>query len=429
MIKSSLIALLAALIIVLTLSWIYQDNLARLTIGSAKYFEINTPKQHGWRASIYSVVNRLLSYSPTLPATPQDVIDKIFHEFERSKQNFSGFQPIYVDSIDALLNILDNPSASYLITMAPGVYKFSGRPVKLERSGMNFPIVISGGEYGNVIFELDKKVGFEIDSPFWHFDSIIFKGTCDKDSSCDHAFHLKAGADNVIFTNNDFVNFNAAIKSNGEVDKQTALSAFPSYVNISHNRFYNEWVRNTHLPVTPIDVVGGKGWRIEHNFISDFAKALGNRVAYGAFLKGGSQNGTFYKNVVACSYKLPFLNFSDTRVGLSFGGGGTSPEFCQSESRGCQYEHYNGNMDSNVIFNCLTDVSVYINKSQQIKMVSNVLLNSLGINIANASSDIDVRENILHGNILVNNSELGNDIENNIWLNFNELLAEGMSFD
>lgn len=60
-----------------------------------------------------------------------------------------------------------------------------------------------------------------------------------------------------MISNSDFVNFNAAIKSNGFTDKNSSKREFPDFAQITNNRIYNETARNSSVPVTPIDVVGG----------------------------------------------------------------------------------------------------------------------------------------------------------------------------
>lgn len=422
MIKRLLLIFSICLCITLFLGWQYQQNIARLLVGGAKYFELNTPKQSGFRHSIYSIVNDALRSVPFLPATSVEIVEKLYSNFERLEQNFSAFDQVNVTTAEEFLKALSNAKAGQSIVVAPGVYKFEGRPIVLSSQRSTLPIVITGVRSGNVVFELDKMVGFEIRTQNWHIDAIIFKGICDIDSHCEHAFHLKGDADNVTFTNNDFVNFNAAVKSNGGVVDKIGTTKFPDFVTVLNNRFYNEWSRNTGLPVTPLDIVGGDFWKIKDNFIADFSKELGNGVAYGAFLKGGGRLGSFEGNIVACSYNVPIYSIRDTRVGLSFGGGGTGVDFCQSEQ--CEFEHQNGNMHNNLIMNCLTDVSIYVNNSDSITIKNNVLLNSLGVDVALESDNIVFENNTLHGSIKNKTKNSPIEANNNQFLNFFESFLE-----
>jgi hypothetical protein len=198
-----------------------------------------------------------------------------------------------------------------------------------------------------------------------------------------------------VISNNIFENFNAHIKSNGTVVE--GKREFPDNIIIEYNQFINTWHRDTATPVTPIDVVGGDNWQINHNFITDFAKLKGNKVAYGAFLKGGGNNGKLHNNLVICEWRLKSVSKADVRIGLSLGGGGTANKQCVNGF--CEYEHKSGDVRGNTILNCTNDVGLYLNKAKSTIVSNNTILATLGIQVSFKPSSAVFTENIIDGTI------------------------------
>ncbi|WP_412972003.1 hypothetical protein [Glaciecola sp. MF2-115] len=290
-----------------------------------------------------------------------------------------------------------------VIVLADGEYIITGAPLRLGRPNYSFksllPIILSSENYKKAVIKVSRAVGMQITHKNWIVSNLVFEGTCDADSSCEHALHIFGDADDLQIIGNDFVNFNAAIKANGSafsIDSSTRH--FPDQVLVDNNRFYNHWTRETKAPVTPIDVVGGSNWTISNNFIADFSRLYRNKPSYtyGAFLKGDSKNGVFKSNFVACNWRVPYYSALDQRVGLSFGGGGTGHEFCATGN--CEQEHRGGEMSDNVIVNCSQSASVYINNSHDINVLSNSMIGSSGIELRR-SKNIKVMENLMNGKI------------------------------
>mmetsp|Transcript_20333 Transcript_20333/g.22593 ORF Transcript_20333/g.22593 Transcript_20333/m.22593 type:complete len:242 (+) Transcript_20333:1-726(+) len=150
----------------------------------------------------------------------------------------------------------------------------------------------------------------------------------------------------------------------------------------------------TSNPVTPIDVVGGRRWVVKGNYIHDAAKGLGNKISYQAFLKGNSRDGIFESNLVCCSC---LHSGNDVRVGLSLGGGGSSPNsICEGGT--CTPEHQNGILRNNIILNC-NAIGIYINEGANTKILYNVLYNTAGIDMRFPSTTGIIGNNIYNGNI------------------------------
>jgi parallel beta-helix repeat protein len=119
--------------------------------------------------------------------------------------------------------------------------------------------------------------------------------------------------------------------------------------------------------------------------------------------------------VTAASSTHTWYNGPDkggARIGLSFGGGGTSPDsICEDET--CTPEHQNGIMRNNIIVNC-NDVGIYLNDALNCEIHNNTLYGNLGIDVRYEQSIVDLRNNLLTGQIRERNggtSTTGSNIE------------------
>lgn len=233
--------------------------------------------------------------------------------------------------------------------------------------------------------------GFRVSGAYWTLESLDIEGACASDSNCEHAIHLYGNAE--FFTLRDSVlrDFNAQLKANGV--QSGAAYVYPDDALIEYNQFYDTRARNTANPVTKLDVVGGRRWIVRGNTFRDFQKGSGDTISYAAFLKGNSRDGLFERNLVRCSQQFS----GGVRLGLSFGGGGTSPNsICEDGS--CTPEHQNGVMRNNLILSC-NDVGIYLNKAANTRLLHNTLYATTGIDVRFAASTAEVRNNLLAGAI------------------------------
>lgn len=307
-------------------------------------------------------------------------------------------ETIQVDSAAALIAAINNADATQIV-LAPGTYRVD-QNISINRPG---PATIRSA--GDATIEFNALEGFKVNAPDWTFDNLTIRGVCANDSDCEHAFHIVGTADRTTLRNSRIINFNAQIKANGEGDPRQ----FPDDVTIELNEFYDEAPRQTSNPVTKIDVVGGRRWIIRNNYIGDFAKAQGNNISYGAFLKGNSRDGIFESNLVACAKN----HNPHVRIGLSLGGGGTSPDsICEDQS--CTPEHQGGIIRNNIILNC-SDVGIYINKGANTQIFNNTLVQTSGIDIRFDTSSAIIANNVVEGRIRERDngsiSNAGNNIE------------------
>ena len=232
--------------------------------------------------------------------------------------------------------------------------------------------------------------GFRPLAPYWRFEGLDIEGACTVDSDCEHAFHLAGDADFTVIRDNRIRDFNAQIKSNTAAPDS---GQFPDDVLIERNELYDTRARNTSNPVTKMDVVGGRRWIVRGNDIHDFQKGGGDTISYGAFLKGNARDGLMERNLVRCARDFT----GGVRIGLSLGGGGTSPgTICEGGT--CDPEHQGGVLRNNLVLAC-SDVGVYLNRAANTRIEHNTLYDTSGIDVRFTSSSADVRNNLLSGAI------------------------------
>jgi hypothetical protein len=301
-------------------------------------------------------------------------------------------QIVPVSDATALRNAINNAAPGQEIVLAAGTYNIVGNLLCDTPATAGAPIIVRAANPRTALIRFEAVEGFKVSEPHWHFEGLDIEGICAVDSDCEHAFHIFGAADFTIVRNNVVRDFNAQIKSNG--DFVGSAFVFPDDALIERNSFYDTRARNTGNPVTKLDVVGGRRWVVRANSIYDFQKGGGNFVSYAAFLKGNSRDGLFERNLVICERQFS----GGVRLGLSFGGGGTSPgSICEDGS--CTPEHQNGIMRNNVIVNCPVDVGIYLNAAANSRIQHNTLYNTTGIDVRFAASTADLRNNLLSGQI------------------------------
>jgi len=302
---------------------------------------------------------------------------------------------IMVATPDALRAALAQANPGDTITLLPGMYRFGGAPLDVNRPGRaGLPIVVRAAKPGSAQLEFDLVEGFRVKAPHWRFENLAIRGVCGEDRYCEHAFHVVGAASHFVARNNTLTDFNAHIKINGEQGR------FPDDGLIEQNTLTATRVRQTSNPVTPIDLVAANGWTIRANLISDFIKGEGDMVSYGAFAKGGGSGNVFERNLVWCERTL---RGPGQRVGLSLGGGGTGAAVCRDGR--CITEQEQGILRANLVMGC-SDVGIYLNSAARSSVVDNTLLDTAGIDVRFATSSARLDGNLVDGPIRSRDSGL-----------------------
>ena len=268
------------------------------------------------------------------------------------------------------------------LVLAPGhyhAYRLTTQAAGLPQA----PITVRAASPQAAIVHADGGELFSIHHGGWRFVDLRLEGG----PQAQHAFHVAGAAPRVRIENNLVLDFNSPVKINGEPGGQ-----YPDDGLLAGNDFANRTARETGSPVTFVDLVSASGWVVRDNVLADFAKAGGNRVSYGIFMKGNSEGGLIERNLVLCRYRVE----GGTRVGISLGGGGTETRYCREGS--CNTEHRAGTVRNNVVVDC-PDVGVYLNRAQDSRVVHNTLLMTRGIDVRFATSTGLVAGNVLSGRV------------------------------
>lgn len=308
---------------------------------------------------------------------------------------------VLVASVDELRAAMGRAQPGDAITLLPGRYRIAG-PLDANRPGSeSAPIRVRAERPGSVTLEQEAVEGFRISAPWWRFENLMLRGVCGDDSTCEHAFHVTGGAHHVAMINNTVVDFNAHVKINGD------RGQFPDHGLIESNTFTNTRARVTGNPVTPIDLVAASDWSIRRNLISDFVKAAGDGISYGAFAKGGGARNVFEQNLVWCERRL--VGLPGQRVGLSFGGGATGKPYCRDGA--CVVEQQGSTLRSNLVSSC-SDVGIYLNNAAQSSVLHNSVIDTAGIDVRFAGSSADLEGNLIDGTIRSRNGGIVRERDN-----------------
>jgi parallel beta-helix repeat protein len=303
----------------------------------------------------------------------------------------AGVRPVTVASADAARRAVETAQPGDAITFEPGTYRFAAPSIFVTHPGTaSAGIVVRAVRAGTVIIEIENAEGFVVSAPYWRFENLTMRGVCAQHSACEHAFHVVGAAHHFVARNNTLVDFNAQIKVNGQ-DRH-----FPDDGLIEDNTLSNTSPRQTENPVTPIDLVAASRWTIRGNLISDFVKAGGNLVSYGAFAKGGGTGNRFQGNVVICEDLL--RGAPGSRVGLSLGGGGSEggAGFCRDGE--CAIEQRDSSIESNLVASC-SDDGIYVNRGANSRILDNTLIDTGGIAVRFVESGAEVQGNLVDGTI------------------------------
>ena len=295
---------------------------------------------------------------------------------------------ILVANADELAKAMRAARAGQTIEILPGEYRIQKR-LETGRAGTPAaPITVRAADIGTVTLLIAASEGIKFTKPHWIIENISFRGVCTEDRYCDHAFHVVGAAAHTTIRNNHVQDFNAHVKVNGEG------GTWPDDGLLQFNTLTNTRPRNTTVSVTPFDLVGANGWRVEDNLVTHFVKSDGNKVAYGLFMKGNSQGGVIERNLVICSPQD--ISAPGVRVGISFGGGGTGQDFCRDKD--CRFEHRFGRIANNVVAHC-NDFGIDAVKAEDVQIAFNTLINTSGIDIRGRDTTARVFGNLLEGTI------------------------------
>lgn len=290
-----------------------------------------------------------------------------------------------VADLAALTAALAQAGPGDVIELAPGVYRLERRLKPAGAGEPGRPIVLRAPRPGSVRIESATTEALVVARPYWLVENLHFVGICASHDECEHAIHVTGAAAGFVLRNSTLEDFNAALKVNG------AGSAYPDFGLIQHNLFFNNTVRRTDRPVTPIDIVAADGWQVIDNRIADFAKPAARGPSYGVFMKGGGRGGRIARNLIVCRDRL--ATSDAVQVGLSFGGGGTDRHSLRPPAG---FEHDAGSATNNLVARC-SDVGIDVHRASHIHVAFNTLQDTRGIEVRQAPASAAAYGNLLDG--------------------------------
>ncbi|WP_257455858.1 chondroitinase-B domain-containing protein [Archangium lipolyticum] len=296
-----------------------------------------------------------------------------------------------VSTVAQLQSALASARAGDEIVLADGTYAVNVNLSCAAEGTATQPITVRAANRYAARIQFNAPEGFKVSGRYWTFDGLTIEGVCPQDDNCEHAFHVTGHAENFVLRNSRIRDFNAQLKVNA-VRNGSGVYEMPHRGLVERNEIYDTHARSTSKPVNKINIDTGDDWVVRDNDVHDFSKKGG--ISYGAFMKSGGKRGVFERNRVLCVKDYPG---GDTRIGLSFGGGGTGNAFCApafDANVPCDPEHTDGIIRNNVIANC-SDVGIYLNKAANTKVLFNTIISTTGVDFRFASSTGEA-----HGNVL-----------------------------
>jgi hypothetical protein len=304
-----------------------------------------------------------------------------------------------VSSNKKLIKAITNARPRDSILIEPSIYYFEGRSIRVKSPGLpHAPISVRAKKLGSVTLKFNLLEGFLVSAPFWIFENLQIEGVCPNHSRCEHAFHVSGKTKSLVIRNNRLYDFNAQLKVNGGgryFKNNKFYQDCPDFGLVEGNTVADRSPRATGNPVTKLNINGANSWVVRGNLIADFEKLSGNQISYAAFMKANSRNGVFENNAIICH-----MNGKDaggTRLGLSFGGGGTDPKFCRKLN--CDTEHTGGIMRNNIIMNCPKYVGVFLRRSKGTQIFNNGIYNTTGVDLLFSTSSAYFANNIIEGRV------------------------------
>lgn len=291
-------------------------------------------------------------------------------------------------SVEEIMLAIKSASPGEVLEVRPGTYTLR-QPLYPGRPGTALqPITLRARQPGTVTFLAQVQEAVVAGQPYWVFENLDWRGVCELDEYCEHAYHVVGAARGTVIVNNHMADFNAQVKVNG------FRGEWPDDGLLQFNTLINLRGRKTSSPVAPFDLVAASGWQVLDNRVENFVKADSDRPTYGLYMKGAGRGGRIERNLVVCT--PDHLSLPGVRVGISLGNGGTSPDACLDQR--CETEHADGLVANNVVAHC-NDAGVDVAKARNARVLHNTLINTQGVVVRNPPSNALVERNLMEGSV------------------------------
>jgi hypothetical protein len=230
-----------------------------------------------------------------------------------------GGNVVDVCSEAEILAAIANASAGDVITVCPGTFAFN-QLISVTVDGTDAArIFLRAATPGTVTFNLSHLENFKISGKFWIFENITFFGNCNDASACEHAFHIVADADDVIFRNNEVVNFASHVKLNAELVDQGPAKAFPDRTWFIGNFFHNTKYVENDAPHNILNLDGGRDHVVRGNIFADYSAPVSlPKSASAVYPKASTLGMLIEMNLIVCEKAR---TEGETNRGIQLGDG------------------------------------------------------------------------------------------------------------
>ena len=230
-----------------------------------------------------------------------------------------GGNVVDVCSEAEILAAIQNATAGDVITVCPGTFAFN-QLISVNADGTDADRIFLRAETpGTVTFNLSHIENFKISGKFWIFENITYFGDCNNANNCEHAFHIVADADDLIFRYNEVVNFASHVKLNGEVVGNGPAKAFPDRIWFIENFWHNTKYVQNDAPHNILNLDGGQNHVVRGNIFADYSAPLSlPKSASAVYPKASTLGMLIEQNLIVCEKSRPE---GETNRGIQLGDG------------------------------------------------------------------------------------------------------------
>ncbi len=226
---------------------------------------------------------------------------------------------VSVCSKTEIINAIAGASPGDVITVCPGTFDFN-QLIQVKKDGQAAArIFLRAEKPGSVTFNLSHIENFKLSAKFWIFENIEFFGDCSSGNGCEHAFHIVGDADDVIFRNNEVVNFASHVKLNGEVVGGGPAKSFPDRTMFIGNFWHNTKYVTNNAPHNILNLDGGKDHVVRGNIFADYnTPASLPKSASAVYPKASALRILIEQNLIVCE---KIRTDGETTRGVQLGDG------------------------------------------------------------------------------------------------------------
>ncbi|NND65888.1 MAG: hypothetical protein HKM24_07975 [Gammaproteobacteria bacterium] len=333
-----------------------------------------------------------------------------------------------------ILSAISNASAGDVITVCPGTFNFN-QLISVNRNG-TAPgrIFLRAETLGTVTFNLTHIENFKIGGKFWIFENIVFFGNCNNSSACEHAFHIVGDADDLIFRNNEVVNFASHVKLNGTVVGSGPGKAFADRVMFINNFWHNTKYVANNVPHNILNIDGGKDHVVRGNIFADYsAPANVPKSASAVYPKASTLRMLIEQNLIVCE---KVRTSGETTRGIQLGDGAPATicdgDVNQDGTGDCVENGQSQELivRNNIVMNCDnggSSAGIMVGSDRESMIHHNTVYNTgsrqAGWYFGHPNHDTYWRYNILEDGINTNSAERPLNEANNIMPSFSDMNA------